>query len=58
MRVRHAGLSVIGAYRFVRTEREIDTQTYRPAILAHLALTGAVVVGSVAVALFVLITPE
>ena len=30
-------VSVIGANRFVRTEREIDTETYRPALLAHLA---------------------
>jgi putative membrane protein len=51
-------VSVVGAYRFVRTEREIETQTYRPALLAHLALTGAIVVGSVAVALFVLLAPD
>jgi putative membrane protein len=53
-----AGVSLVGAYRFVRTEREIDTQTYRPGLAAHLALTGAVVVGAVALALFVLITPD
>lgn len=53
-----AAVSVVGAYRFVRTEREIDTQSYRPAILVHLALTGAVVVGAVALAVFVLVTPD
>jgi putative membrane protein len=50
--------SVVGAYRFVRTEREIDTQTYRPAILAHLALTVAVAGGAGALALFVLLAPD
>ena len=53
-----AAVSAVGAYRFVRTEHEIDTQTYRPAVLAHLALTGAIVVGSIAVGLFVLVTPD
>ena len=53
-----AAVSVVGAYRFVRTEREIDTQTYRPAILAHLLLTGAVVAGAIAIAVFVMLTPD
>jgi putative membrane protein len=47
--------SVVGAQRFVRTERQIDTQTYRPALFAHLALTGAILVGSVGLA-FLLLT--
>jgi putative membrane protein len=51
-------VSAVGAYRFVRTEREIDTQTYRPSILAHLVLTGAVVIGAVLLALFVLVAPS
>jgi putative membrane protein len=50
-------VSAMGAYRFVRTEREIDTQTYRPSILAHLVLTGAVVIGAAVLALFVLVAP-
>ena len=50
-----AAVSVVGAYRFMRTEREIDTHTYRPAVLAHLVLTAAIVVGAAAVAVFVLI---
>ena len=53
-----AAVSLVGAYRFVRTEREIDTQTYRPSLAAHLVLTGAVVLGAVALAVFVLLTPE
>lgn len=51
-------ISVVGAYRFVRTERQIDTQTYRPSTFAHLVLTGAVVLGAVVLALFVLVAPE
>ncbi len=53
-----AATSVVGAYRFVRTEREIDTQTYRPAVLAHLVLTGAVVVGAVVLMLYVIVAPR
>lgn len=51
-----AVVSIVGVYRFMRTEREIDTQTYRPALLAHLALTGAVVAGALALVLFLLST--
>lgn len=51
-----AVVSAVGAYRFMRTEREIDTQTYRPSLLAHLALTAAIVVGAGVLALFLLST--
>jgi putative membrane protein len=51
-----AAVSVVGAYRFMRTEREIDTHTYRPALLAHLVLTSCIVVGAVALVLFLLST--
>jgi inner membrane protein YidH len=47
-------VSLVGAYRFVRTEREIDTGSYRPAILAHLLLTAAILVGSAGLALVLL----
>ena len=53
-----AAASLVGAYRFVRTEREIDTQTYRPAILAHLVLTGAVVAGAIILAGYLLLDPR
>jgi putative membrane protein len=49
-------VSIVGVYRFMRTEREIDTHTYRPALLAHLALTGAIVAGAIALVLFLLST--
>lgn len=53
-----AAVSIVGVYRFMRTEREIDTHTYRPALLAHLALTGAIVAGAIALVLFLLSTLE
>ncbi len=47
--------SVAGAVRYLRTERDIDQATYRPAHMAHLMLTGAIVVGAgLLVALLVL----
>jgi putative membrane protein len=49
--------SGVGAYRFVRTEREIDNATYRSSIAAHLVLTGAIVIGALAVAVFLVLTP-
>jgi putative membrane protein len=51
-----AAVSIVGVYRFMRTEREIDEHTYRPALLAHLALTGAIVAGALALVLFLLST--
>ncbi len=47
-----AALSVVGLQRYLRTEREIDTATYRTSILAHLFLTGAIVAGAAALALY------
>ena len=52
-----AGVAVAGAYRFVRTEREIDSGTYRPAVLAHLVLSATVAVAAVALAAFALLMP-
>lgn len=49
-------VSVLGTYRFARTEREIDTQTYRPSVLAHLVLTITIVIGAALLALFLLDT--
>jgi inner membrane protein YidH len=51
-------VSAVGAFRFMRTEREIDTQSYRPAVLAHLALTGAVVVACALVLIVLLSSPQ
>ena len=50
-----AGVAVVGAYRFLRTEREIDTGSYRPAVLAHLVLAAVVVLGALVIAGFALL---
>lgn len=50
--------SVTGTYRFLQTEREIDTDSYQPAVLVHLALTGALVVGALMLAVFIFLTPD
>lgn len=50
-------VALVGAARFVRTERQIDTGSYRPSVAAHLVMTAAVVAGAGAVALFLLVTP-
>jgi putative membrane protein len=52
-----AAIAVVGAYRFVRTEREIDTGSYRPAILAHLVLAVTITVAAIAMAVFVIVAP-
>jgi putative membrane protein len=44
--------AVVGAYRFVRTQRQIDSATYQPSILSHLFLTGLVVAVAVGLALY------
>lgn len=49
-----AALSVVGLQRYLRTEREIDTATYRTSLLAHLFLTGAIVVGAAALAVYLI----
>jgi putative membrane protein len=52
-----AVIAIVGASRFMRTEQQIDTQTYRPSVLAHLVITAAVAAGALAVALFLLTSP-
>lgn len=53
-----AVVSLVGAYRFMRTEREIDTQSYQPAVLAHLALTAAIVVASAILVVLFAVSPD
>jgi putative membrane protein len=52
-----AVIALVGAFRFVRTEREIDTGTYRPAILAHLVLSATVAVAAIALGAYALLVP-
>jgi putative membrane protein len=47
--------SIVGVYRYLRTERDIDQATYRPAHLAHLLLTGAMVVGAILLVVLLLL---
>ncbi|MBA3795744.1 MAG: DUF202 domain-containing protein [Chloroflexi bacterium] len=49
-----SALSVVGLQRYLRTEREIDTASYRTSLLAHLFLTGAIVVGAAALAVYLI----
>jgi putative membrane protein len=49
--------SLAGMYRYLRTERDIDRATYRPAHLAHLLLTGAVVLGAAMLVIVLLVEP-
>lgn len=50
-------VSGIGAYRYVMTEREIDSGLYRSSIAVHLVLTAAIVIGALALAVFLVLTP-
>lgn len=45
-----------GAWSFLRARRELASGTYRPAAGLHMALVGAVVLGALAVALFLVAT--
>ena len=49
--------SGLGAYRYVKTEREIDAAIYRSSITVHLVLTAAIVIGAIALAVFLALTP-
>ena len=46
--------AIVGVYRFVRVEREIDTDSYQPSIGVHLVFAGAIVVAAVAMMLYLL----
>jgi putative membrane protein len=43
-----------GVYRFVRVERQIDTDSYRPAVGVHLVFAGAIVLAALAMVLYLL----
>jgi putative membrane protein len=50
-----AAVSAMGAYRFVKVERDIAAHRFRPALAAHLVLTAVIVAGGLALAIFVLV---
>ncbi len=45
-------VSLVGAYRYFTTEREIDNGIYRSSVTIHLALTAAIVIGAIALAIY------
>ena len=47
--------ALVGAWRFVRTERQIDARDYHPAILAHLVLAAAITIVAIATGLYLLL---
>lgn len=44
--------ALVGVYRFVKVEREIDTDSYQPAIGVHVVFAAAIVVAAVAMVLY------
>jgi len=46
--------ALVGVYRFVKVEREIDTDSYQPSIGVHLVFAGAIVVTAVAMVVYLL----
>ncbi|MBA2487987.1 MAG: DUF202 domain-containing protein [Chloroflexi bacterium] len=53
-----ASIALLGARRYVRTEREIDTASYRPSITTHLVLTGAIVAAAVLLVIYLLVVGD
>jgi putative membrane protein len=51
-------VGLAGGWSFVRARMEMLSGSYRPSMGLHLALVGAVVLGSVVVALFLLWSPR
>jgi putative membrane protein len=47
--------ALVGAWRFVRTEHEIDHGTFESSIVTYVALALAIIVGAVAVAIYLII---
>jgi inner membrane protein YidH len=50
-----AFLAVAGGYSYLKSRRELETGTFRPAVWLHLTLVAIVVVGALVVALFLLL---
>jgi uncharacterized membrane protein YidH (DUF202 family) len=48
-------IAIVGAWRFVRTEHQIDAHDYHPALLAHLVLAAAITFGAVAIGMYLLL---
>lgn len=48
-------LAAAGGYSYLKSRRELETGTFRPALWLHLTLVGVVVLGALLVALFLLL---
>lgn len=53
-----AALAIVGARRFVATEHQIDTASYRPSVTVHLLVTGAIVIGATMLAAYLYLLPD
>ncbi len=49
--------AVVGAWRFVRTERQIDKGDFESAVGAHLVLAGAITLAAVATGAYLVFAP-
>jgi putative membrane protein len=47
--------AIVGVWRYLTVERQIDTGSYRPAVVVHLVFSGAIVVGAVALVGYLLV---
>lgn len=47
--------AVVGAWRFVQTERQIDSHSYQPALFAHLVLAGAITAGAILTGIYLIL---
>ncbi len=48
--------ALVGAWRFTRTEHEIDQGTFESAVFTYVGLAVAIIVGAVAVAIYLVIS--
>ena len=50
--------ALLGVQRYVRTTRQIDTDTYRPVLAVHIIVAGAIVVAAAALVALLVVAPN
>jgi putative membrane protein len=50
--------AILGVQRYVRTSQQIDTDSFRPALLVHVVVAGAIVVAAVALVVLLVVAPN
>jgi len=50
--------AALGVQRYMRTSQQIDTDTYRPALLVHVIVAGAIVVAALALVALLVLAPN